>query len=74
MTPTTWYLNSDPLIPNGRPIAAARSYWPASTLVEVWNPYSREWRESPILTALSEEPDWQETTDQAVNDWIHSFR
>jgi hypothetical protein len=65
--PTQWYLYEGA---DGDITHAARSHWPGSTLVELWSLGRPAWTAIPILDQLGEDPDWEESTEDAVNAWI----
>jgi hypothetical protein len=68
--PTGWFLfqKSD----GSGPAAAARQYWPESTIVEVWNPATPSWTPRPILEQLSDDTSWADSTEAEVEAFIRS--
>lgn len=66
--PTGWFLfqKSD----GSGPAAAARQYWPNSSIVEVWNPTTPTWTPRPILEQLSDDTSWADATEKEVDAFI----
>jgi hypothetical protein len=55
---------------DAEPRAAARQYWPANTVVEVWNPSTPTWTPRSILEDLSVDTSWRDATKAEVDDFL----
>lgn len=72
-TPTAWFLKQSDRDPSGYS-SAARSYWPASSLAEVWRSATGEWEDplTGLFESLHNEPYWEQVDEADVDAWIAS--
>lgn len=65
MTPTAWFRYRTV---EGRVAVVARWYWPDATLVEVND--GSGWREESLFLEITEDPSWEEITEDEAEAWL----
>lgn len=71
--PTAWFLKQWDGDPSGYS-SAARIYWPANMVAEVWDPDTGNWEDpnTGFFETVQNEPYWEEVDQATAEGWVAS--